>query len=367
METLKDPEWKVRKAVADALGHFDEHRDKVVEPLIGMLSDENPEVRTVTVLALGKLGKDMSKVQEAITPLSNDPDVQVRIAVKVANALLKPEDASQIPALLEGVAAKDEITSQTAARALRTVGKKAAEQTVSGLTEIIEKGEEPSTKNAIRALGFMPAHAMPALPKILALYDRGDKERRLEVLKASYIIDRNGDMAIPVLVKALSDEDTAVRKQALTGLMRYPDKAETFVGPVAKALADPNEDNRLYALSIVRRVGPKAVEAQPAVAAMSKEGPYKVRLAAISALGSFKPTPEILKALSYTLLDSEPRIREASVGALRRIGQTNTNEVKAILEAAQLMEKDQNVKSVIEQALVGLSRAKPASPGEPKK
>jgi len=353
--------------VADALGHFDEHRDKVVDPLIGMLSDENLEVRTVTVLALGKLGKDMSKVQEAVNPLGNDPDARVQLAVKVANAFWKPDDISQIPALLEGVASKDDITSQTASCALRTFGKKAPEQTVSGLTAIIEKGEEPSTKNAIRALEFMHANAMPALPKILALYDGGDKERRLEVLKASYIIDKTGDTAIPVLVKALADADPAVRKQALVGLMRFPDKADTFLKPITNALTDPNEDNRLFALSIVRRAGPKAIEAQPAVIGLSKEGPYKVRLAAISALGSFKPTPEIMKALSYTLLDNEPRIRESSVGALRRIGQFNASEVKAILEAAQPMEKDPNVKRVIEQSLVGLSKAKPAAGADAKK
>lgn len=354
--------------MADALGHFDEHRDKVVDPLIGVLSDENPEVRSVTVLALGKLGKDMDRVQEAVNRLANDPDPRVQLALKVALALLKPEDASQIPSLLEGVAATDDITSQTASRALRSVGKKAPDQTVAGLVAIIEKGQDPSTKNAIRALEFMAASSVPALPKILALYDRGNKERRLEVLKAAYVIDRSGDKAVPILVKGLADPDASIRRQALMGLMRYPDKSDSFVKPLVKALADPNEDNRLMALSIVRRAGPKAAEAQTGVVALSKEGSYKIRLAAISALGSFMPTsPEIMKALSDGLLDNEPRIREASVGALRRIGAFNTNEVKAILEAAQTEEKDPHVKRAIDQSLTGLSKAKPTGSGEAKK
>lgn len=354
--------------MADALGHFEDHRDKVVDPLIGMLGDENPQVRAVTALALGKLGKDTAKVPEALNRLENDSDPQVLLALKVAGALLKPEDASQIPALLEGVAGKEEITSLTAARALRGVGKKAVNQTVAGLVAILDKGEEPSTKNAIRTLEFMAADALPSLPKILALYDGGDQSRRLEVLKAAYIIDRSGDKAVPVLVRGLSDAAPVVRKQALMGLMRYPDKTETFVGPIVKALSDPNEDNRLMALSIIRRAGPKSIEARSGVVTLSREGSYKIRLAAISALGSFKPTsPEIMKALSDGLLDNEPRIREASVAALRRIGTFNLNEVKALLEVAESTEKDPHVKRTIQQSLQGLTKAKPVSSGEAKK
>jgi HEAT repeat protein len=356
IEALKDPEWKVREAVAEALGFFSRHGKTVIPALMGSLDDDKAEVRKSAILSLGRLGKGSATVEETLSRYADDPNPAIRLNAGVALAFLGKRDKSSIPILIEAIEGKDQTTAKVAVRLLGLIGAKSPKEALPPLVEILKKRQEPGAGNAIRVLRRMRSHAAPALPHIAALYDEAATVRRLDVLRAVAAIDRKGDRALPTLIKALGDREAKVRKAALLSLLSFRSKSDSFLEPLIAELKDENAENRLMALGIIRGLGTKAAPSIPAVISLTKDPVQKVQTAAISALGSFRPpTPEIVQALEQAIESENSSIRKVSVTALRRIGFVEPEKVIPILEKAREVETDQAVKRSITNSLASLA------------
>jgi len=352
MEALKDPDAKVRSNAAISLAEFSGEGKRSVPALLQALEDQSVEVQRAAILALGRLGKGMEGVEEALKKFTDAPDPVTRMDAVVALSGLGKMDDAQVPTLLKAVGSKEEATAKAAGRVLGDVGSRNPDKVLPGLMEALGKNDPNLARNALRVLRQMRGHAITALPTVTAIYDTADPITRLEVMDTVLAIDRQGDYAIPILIKGMDAPVARDRKEALIGLLRFRQKVNLFLNTLIKALDDQDRDNQLLAIGVVKGLGPQAAPAVPRLIELTGDENLKIRNAAITALSSFTPpTPEILQALQKVLSDPDERVRIAAVGSLRRIGYIHPDKVAGILKAALDGEKDEQTRKAINSAL----------------
>ena len=369
MEALKDQEPKVRSSAAESLGGFSAEAKQSVPVMIESLGDKSVEVRRALILSLGRLGKGMPGAEDAIRKFADDPDPLTRIDAVVAMAGLGKVEDSAIPKMLEALGSKEEATAKGAARVLGDVGTATPDKVLPGLMAALDKGEDPLSRNSVRVLRYMKNNAATALPQIAALYDKVDHSTRVEVTEALLAIDRQGDYAIPVMMKALQSPESKDRREALIGLLRFRSKVDLFLDSLVAGLKDKDPENQLLVVGILKGLGQQAKKAVPDLIRLSQDSDLPLRTAAVSALSSFTPpTPEILQALDKSIKDKDMRVRLASIGSLRRIGYLYPDQVTPLLKSGLDAAPDDQTRKAITSALERLSQGTgKASSSEPHK
>jgi len=350
LEALKDPESKVRSSAAESLGGFSGEAKQSVHPLLETLRDSNAEVRRAVILSLGRLGKGNQGVEEAIGKFVHDPDQPTRIDATVALANLGKVDDSAIPTIMEALASKEEATAKSAARVLGDVGAGNPDKVLPALMAALDKGAEPLSRNSVRVLRYMKAKAVPALPRIAALYEKVDQATRVEVTEALVAIDSKGDYAIPAMIKSLDSPESKERREALIGLLRFRSKVELFLDPLIGELKDKDPENQLLVVGILKGLGPQAKKAVPELLQLTEDSNSNLPLrnAAIGALSSFTPpTQKILDALGKSLTDRDMRVRLATVGSLRRLAYLYPDQVTPLLKSGLEVAQDEQTKKAI--------------------
>jgi HEAT repeat protein len=356
MEALKDPDAKVRSNAATSLGEFASEGKQSVPVLMGVLSDENIEVQRAAILALGRLGKGADGVEEALRKFADTPDPVTKMDVTIALASLGKMDDADLPVLLKAVGSRVEATSKGAGKVLGDVGLATPDKVMPGIMEALEKNDKNLSRNALRVLRHMKGQAAPALPGVVAMYDKADPITRLEIVDTILVLDRQGDYAIPVLTKALESPQPKDRREALMGLLRFRNKVNLFLPSLIEALSDKDAENQILAIAIVKGLGHQATKAVPTLIELMEHNNLKVRTAAIAAISAFTPpTPEILQALDQQLKDQEAPVRIAAVGSLRRIGYVYPDKVAGMLKSALDGEKDEQTRKAISSALEKVS------------
>lgn len=359
INALKDSEWKVRQAAAEALGYFSSAGSKSIQPLINRLQDEKAEVRRAVILSLGRLGKGSSQVETAVRPLLEDSDPVAKMNALVALAIMGKADDSAIPGLMNALGSKEDATAKAAGLALSNMGTESQEKLVPILIEALSGSEEPLVNNTLKVLRRMTGQARRILPEIAVKYEKVDPRNRLAVLKTANELDVTGEYALPICLKALEDKDPIVRKGALMGALRYRSRLDDFMEQFVKCLEDSEEENRLLAIGIVRGLGSQAVGAAPSLVALAQEGTPRVRVSALSSLGIFASSSEdVMRALEAALGDAEEKVKMAALSSLRTAGQNNPASVIPILEKALEAEKREKTKRSIIAALDGLKKTK---------
>ena len=137
--------------------------------------------------------------------------------------------------------------------------------------------------------------------------------------------------AVPALTKALTDADSAVRKEAAQALERIcPDKRAWVPGLVV-ALSDASEEVRRSAAKALSRMGPVAV---PALSKALAHDDSRVREGAARALGQIGPAARAaVPALVAALTHEAWALREAAVASLGEIGPAAEAAVPALIRA----------------------------------
>jgi len=324
------------------------------------LKDDQAEVRRAVILALGRLGKGNPKVEQALGKFAEDSDTLSRVNATIALARMGKADESVIPTLLQALGNNEKPTAKLARVVFGFKGRKTPEKVLPGLIEALEKKQEPVAGYAVQVMTAMKTAAAPALPKLAAFYDDADPETRLDILEAVTRIDRTGDYAIPVLAKGLKADDALDRRDALRGLLQYRDKSDLYMDHLIAATKDEDVQNRVLAVAVIRGLGNKPAKAVSALIDLTRDSDINVRRGAIRAFGSLKPPPkEIVPALESCIQDKDVSIRIAAAAALGMLASTYPEEATTILEKALKAEKQPNAKSQIETVLKRLVKSQP--------
>lgn len=350
----------VRANAAESLGAFPAESKQSLRPLLERLSDDKIEVRRAVVLALGKLGKDEYGAADALRKLSSDPDPIVKIDVAIALAGIAKPDESSIPTLIEGIGSKDQPTAKAATRMLCNLGTDKPDKVLPPLVEVLDKKDQPASGNALRVLRWMKAKASPALAKIVSMHDSPDALQRADVVDTIVAVDEQGDYAVPILIKTLKETEPLDRKEGLMDLMKFRGRADEFIDALIQSLDDPDIDNKLLTIGIIRGLGDKGSKATDKLTELTGNADVRVRLQAISAVASFPPSQTTLQALDRSIKDSDFRVRGAAVAALKRLGSTNTDKAVQILQHAFDSEKHDGTKRAMASAIESLKHPPPA-------
>jgi HEAT repeat protein len=332
---------------------------KAIPDLLERLGDKNLKVRQVTILSLGELGGNSVPVREAVMAFANDSDPIIRRNVIVALANLGHVSEKTGAILFEALGSDTKVTAKAAGKALVKLGQKEPAKILPGLIKLLEENKEPSVKNVLRILRRLKYKAVSVLPQIARAYDTVDPKNRWRIIETIVAIDKKGDVAVPVVAKALKDPDSFTRREALLGLMRYRSRLNLYADNILEALKDEEMDNRMVAIGLLRSLGVKADKAVPELIRLTKDPAVRMRRAAVRALSTFSPPTEaVLKALGESLKDPNDKVRIAAVHALRLLGQTDAEKVAPILEKARSADQPERVKQLIVYALRSLPKTR---------
>lgn len=185
-------------------------RARVVEVMIGLLSDQDPGLRAFGVATAGTIGPPAAAAAPHFVRLLDDPDANVRASALNVLPRLGPAAAVAIPRLLRVL----KESKEDAARLGATVG----------LSEL--GGDDAALTTAF----------------VAAL---GDKAGRVSSA-AAQALGKRGEVTVPALLDVLKSENESLRKAALDGFSFMGTKAGDKAAGVATVLIPLLQQDRSY-------------------------------------------------------------------------------------------------------------------------
>lgn len=215
--------------------------------------------------------------------------------------------------------------------AIRKLGAMRSARAVGSLLRIVEEGLEeregadiprnpadPDACGSARlALVQIGEKAVPAVVRLLETGDGARRELAAELLDE---LGPSAASAAPALVKALRDWNIGIRMSAISALEKIGRPAV----PRLAAALEPDEAASWVPCTVaevLRRMGPQAEGAVPALLNSLRDEDYALRIRACAALGSIGPgAAAALPALKLALGDPEAQVQNAAREAMARIG-----------------------------------------------
>ncbi len=174
-----------------------------------------------------------------------------------------------------------------------------ATSAVPALIEGLHSRDPGIRKNAAFTLGELGSDAGPALNDLAdVLHTDPDRQVRRN---AAFALGEIGPAAIPVLIKALYNENAHVRKFVAAALVRI---GEPAVKPLISELGGTSAIARRNAASILGRIGPDAKDTLPGLETILEQFAGREQLT------------EKEKAFRWTVRQAVRKIKQVSVGDL---------------------------------------------------
>jgi HEAT repeat protein len=287
------------------------YKGKTAREWMAILKDKKDRRSKDWVIAtLGEMGPDARVAVPALIEVLKDKDLRVEAAAALGE--IGPDAKAALPAMLQALRAEKYVPRNAITRSVALLGDAA----VPALVEALEKGSDIDG-DAAEALGYIGKPAVSHLVRLLK-----GKKARTRYLAASAL---GSTGAGPSVVKPLID-----------------------------ALRAPDFEVRFYAVRDLRRIGPAAAAAVPALVAA--DVPVGERLAALANIGE-KGLPPLLQALS----DKDTRVRAQAASSLGHRAVRGKAAVAALSRA--LEDNDAEVRAAAAMSLWGMGPvAKPAVP-----
>jgi HEAT repeat protein len=323
-EGVPDP---VREAAVTALGKIGKDAKGAVDQLVQLLANSRPALTTQATRALGNIGCGDDRVRAALANLWHAPTQfqggQVQVAITLCKLhidavgllelltrnLVANQDASLRKAAVEALTwcnknEKDVVPALLSAslsdtnEEVRQMAQASLDQMRLSHEKAIEVcsgqlGDSVYAEAALRESGEL---AVPALIESL-----GSGTPAIRV-KAARILGCLGEVAVaaaPALTEALRDKDMDVRLAAAKGLWNITKTGDVVV-PVlvgllkvkVAATLEASESRRRFLQTVMealRRIGPAATGAVPALTEMTKDNNRHIKESALSALQEIAP------------------------------------------------------------------------------
>jgi HEAT repeat protein len=252
----KDPDYRVRRSAAVALGGLGPKGEAALPALEIALDDQRPEVRQNVAWALGKIGgKCVPALRRALA--DRDPLV-VRDA---ANSVGRCREAGHaaLPELLLACRHSDSEARKAAVAALVGMVTPLDRVAYEPLTQLLNDPDLEARNNAALALGNMGGEGAKAAVPVLvrAFLQKADPELRQQAAAVLMNIGPAAQAALAPLREALGDPDLELRHNVAVALGGLGTAAAPAFDDLIKVLADSKEDAevRVAAATALARVG----------------------------------------------------------------------------------------------------------------
>lgn len=308
----------------------------ILPALIKALDDPDSEVRIGAAKAVSAYRKNAEEAIPVLTRRLKDPEPYVRTWMIMALESIKPTAEEAIPALTEALLDHDCDVRLEAANAWATIGKyevlilKTAD--LKQLTEGLKGTSEYERRRSAEALGSIGPAAKTAVPALTeALLDE-DCEVRVWAARALCVIGEDHDVQASTieplgeLVRNLRASDEKVRETSAMALGSVGSAAKAAVPALTEALLDKSYEVRFQVARALLEIGlPEVPMLERAtlnelIVGLKDPNDYVRECSALS-LGWIGPVAkESVPALTETLLDDSPDVRDAARDALDSIG-----------------------------------------------
>lgn len=280
IEALKDDDKQVRQAAARTLGRIGREAIGASGSLVRTLWDENAEVRAEAAQAIGRIARRFSEPAFASVPAEFEHPEWPPDAMTALERLLRL-GRTVVPGLLPALQDKNPAVRAFVASAVGLLGVDSAEASEA----IAAAVEDPDPDVCIQALGAFAMSSGQATVQILikATYDKRPTVRA-HAVRALGNCDTEASRVFPELRRALGDEDANVREQA-TAAFRQVAQGNGIVLQLVEASAGDRIENRVLAVRLLTLLGWQ--------------------------------TSGIVQALTKTLQDDDPQLRQEAAAALR--------------------------------------------------
>jgi HEAT repeat protein len=356
---LRDP--GIRAIAADALGAIGNPSRGAVPLLLDGLKDSDPAFRWMSAVALSRID---AKAARAALPLFierlRDPDGRARwdamqcvsgmgleakpaapavmemvkkgdgVAADILTSIAGPDALEALPLLLENLSDEWDL-SESIAR----IGPAAAP----GLMKSLEKTDAKNRPLVVKTLGLLASKSRDLIPAIQKLLEDADGRLREAAADALGGIDPKVKEAAPALQKSLGDDEAGVRLAAARALFSIQGIEAAMVIPVmTRALKDDDPDMRRDAAALIGDFGAAAKDSVPALIASLKDPDGGVRSAAAWAIARItggQATQKAIDVMIAALKDKEPRARQDAARLLGDVGPDARSAIPALNEAME--------------------------------
>lgn len=282
---LPDPS---RGAAALALSRLD--HDAALPPLLVALRDRSRYVRAFAATACGALGRDEA-VPELLFRFKEEYEPEGVVVNAAARALLRFGNVGGLDRLVKNLRGR-QLEREGAIELLAEIT--GSDRGFDAYSAEIERRAAAAAWEewlAFEGAAFLESRPAPPPPsdrlalRILETVDRLREYQMRTIDDARLVLERLGRTAVPFLRLGLADEDAKIRG---------------------------------YAIEVLTLLGPRALDAAPELAALTRDGvlaPF-----AFQALGAVGAKGAALPLIESGLRDARPDVRIACAGALGALG-----------------------------------------------
>ncbi|QDV32590.1 HEAT repeat domain-containing protein [Tautonia plasticadhaerens] len=268
---IEDPDPRVRRGAALALGRMRPASPEAVPLLLSSLRDGDPDVRVDVLAALVDLGPRARSAVPAVREALGDESAGIRLWALEFLVRSAPRDdrlLADLSALIDDDDPRVQRPALDALRALGPAGRSALPAAIGAL-----QASDPSVRLAAAELisshGGAASEAVPALASMLSDPSPGLRATAARTLSE---LGRAARPAFDRLSPLLDDEDPGVRQAAALAVGASAPDASAARPPLSKALGDDDEEVRSSARRAIQRLGPDAAIFVPdLIASASRE------------------------------------------------------------------------------------------------
>jgi HEAT repeat protein len=228
--------------------------------LVQFLRDSDPHVRVAAASALGWIGADAADANEALLLALEDPDPKVRAAAAYAFCRTEPTVVLALRPLLNATGDSDPEVRGWAAVAL-TGMEYYSDEVLEAFMSLLR---DPSPRVRGTAARLLDGFGERAFPRLCALADDPDPGMRtlaLVALAEVKLPDSYSERISERLMRGLNDSAPGVRTVAAFGLADHPGSSKAAAAALERALDDPDLDVRRAAAMALSEVDPASEKA----------------------------------------------------------------------------------------------------------
>jgi HEAT repeat protein len=238
-------------------------------------------------------------------------DGEVRRSAAGALGDLGPRAQAAAPRLGSLLDDPDRLVASAAARALTKFGG----ASVAVLAEALKSPNREANKLVLESLRNLWDSAEPAVPALVEVVEHGDAELKKIALGVLTGIRTDSPEAVQAAIAAAADP--SLRGAALSLLRVAGAAAEPSLPLLRRALGDEDPKVRVEAILAIGSVGKPAALAMPDLIRAYRVGTHAERSAILTALPRIDPSSEPAMELFVAALgDAEPELRAAGCAAI---------------------------------------------------
>jgi HEAT repeat protein len=378
-EQLHDVSPKVRSQAVYALGVFGEQSRPVVKSVYSLLEDKEPVVRRAALRALQAINPPPEEEMPYVIKLLSENDPQLRVE---ALRVIADDGKAAVAPLQKALENEGEV--YWACIGLSEIGPEAA-AAVPDLLKVLSEDKRLDVRmQAVMALGGIGAASAPAVPKLKAILEQGDRTllpatlyalgkigpaaspaeallrkemastKPFEKVVSAWAVAKldpqdhtRVQAAVPILVEGLTSKDVRVRSAAARSLFDLHPGPAVVQPLLKKAMENADRETVGNVIDAVAGLGKPVV---PMLIKALKDNPEsRPRVAAVLAqigLDAKEAAPALAEVVAD---DKNPEVRREALFALAAIGPGAADQASAV--AAVLKEDDERLRALAAYAL----------------